>query len=56
MEISGGKVRAILMGFYFIFSGEEAAGMEVTITLTMRAMENWVVAIVLSVDILTSLS
>ena len=42
----------MVMGFYFIFSGAEAAGVAVTMPLTKMATGNWVAAIFLSVDIL----
>ena len=56
MEISDGEIRAIVMGFSFLFSGAEAADVAVTMTLMTTATYNWVAVIFLSVDILTSAS
>ena len=45
MEISDGEIRAIVMGFSFLFSGAEAADVAVTMTLMTKATYNWVAVI-----------
>ena len=50
MEICDGKIRVMVMGFYFLFSGAEAVGVLVTMTLMMTPMDNWV-AVILCLEI-----
>ena len=56
MEKSDGKIQAMVMGFYFIFSGAEATGVAVKMTLTTTATDNWPAVIFLVVNISTSAS